>query len=206
MPTRDRLAACPPSSIAERAARDLASILRVVDHARGFPAVSPGGWIAMGMVGVWLGPLANRAVEPRSWIGAWLVLALVAAAVGLIATFRRARAEDYGLWSRPAATFWMQLVTPLAVGALLTLLWSVRGNWELVPGTWLVFYGTGLAAGGNGCRNSVRRAGLAFQVLGLAAFAWPALGASLVVAGFGGVHLVTGMTMWRRDGLESETR
>jgi hypothetical protein len=206
MPTSDptRSTALPPTSFTERLGRDLATIARVMDRARGFPAVSPGGWIAMGVVGLGLGPLANLVREPRPWLLAWLAIAALAATVGLAATFRRARAEDYALWSQPAATFWLQLATPLAVGALLTALWSARGSWELVAGTWLVFYGTGLTAGGSWCRNAVRRAGIALQVLGLAAFAWPALGGALLVAGFGGVHVVTGMTMWRRDGSESE--
>lgn len=194
-------AACPaPTSLTERLARDLGTIARVMDQARGFPAISPGGWVAMGAVGVGAGSLANLAREPRAWLLAWLAVAVVATTVGLAATFRRAREQDYVLWSPSATTFWRQLVTPLAVGALLTALWSARERWELVAGTWLVFYGTGLMAGGSWCRLAVRRAGLVVQALGLAAFAWPALGGALLVAGFGGVHLVTGLTMWRRDG------
>jgi len=198
-PDPSRVVLQPATSLAERLARDLGTMARVMDQARGFPAISPGGWIAMGTVGTGLGAFANRVREPRAWVLSWLAVAVVAAAVGLAATLRRARAEDYALWARPATSFWLQLVTPLVLGALLTLLWSARGSWELVAGTWLVFYGTGLMAGGNWCRNAVRRAGLAFQVLGLAAFVWPALGGALVVAGFGGVHLVTGMSMWKKD-------
>lgn len=199
-PVDPSLAPHAPTSLSERLARDLGTIARVMDHARGFPAISPGGWIAMGSVGIALGSSASLAGEPHSWLLAWLATAAVAMTVGLAATLRRARAQDYALWSRPAASFWMQLVTPLVLGALLTALWTARERWELVAGTWLVFYGTGLMAGGSCCRHAVRRAGLVFQGLGLAAFAWPTLGSALLVAGFGGVHLVTGMTMWRSDG------
>lgn len=194
-----RASSLAPTSLAERLARDLGSIARVLEEARGFPAVSPGGWIAMGAVGLGLGPLANRIGDPHAWLLAWVGMASLAAAVALTATLRRARAEDYALWTRPATSFWLQMLTPLGVGALLTVLWSARGSLELVAGTWLVFYGSGLLAGGNWCRGAVRRAGLVFQVLGLAAFAWPSLGGALLVIGFGGVHLVTGATMWRRD-------
>jgi hypothetical protein len=196
-PTR---AHASPTSLSERLARDLGAIARTMEEGRGFPAISPGGWIAMGAVGTVLGSLATLAGDPGSWLAAWLATAAVAATVGLVATFRRARAQDYALWSPTATSFWRQLLTPLVVGALLTALWVARERWELVTGTWLVFYGTGLLAGGSTCRGAVRRAGLVFQALGLAAFAWPSLGHALLVAGFGGVHLVTGWTMRRRDG------
>jgi len=186
----------PPVSVAERTARDLSLIARVMERAAGFPAVSPGGWIAMGLIGAGLGPLANRLDRPESWLAGWLSIAALAVAVGLGATLRTARAQGFQVWSRPGG-FWFQLATPLAVGLVLTLLWSVRGRWELLPGTWLVFYGLGLAAGGSWCRRSVRGAGLAFLALGLCAFGWPAAGPALLVLGFGAVHLVTGWTMRR---------
>jgi hypothetical protein len=66
---------------------------------------------------------------------------------------------------------------------------------------WLLLYGTGIVTGGSYSVRIVPLMGLAFMVLGAAAlFAPPAWGDAFMAAGFGGLHIVFGIIIWRKHG------
>ena len=188
-----------PTSLSERLARDLGAIARAIEHVRGFPAVSPGGWIGLGCLALALGPVAARSETAERVLVVWLGVAVLAGLLGGLATLRRARAERFALFHSSLRDFWSLLLLPFGVGAALTGVFWDRSEPELLPGTWLVCYGLGIAASATWCRSAVRRAGFLFVGLGLVAFARPELGQLLLIAGFGGIHLVTGLAMAWHD-------
>ncbi len=95
----------------------------------------------------------------------------------------------------------MSLAAPLVAGAALT--WGVwlHDGWALIPGVWLLLYGTGVLAGGVFSVAAVRLLGVAFMALGIVALATPpAWGNVWLGVGFGGLQLVFGLYIARRHG------
>jgi hypothetical protein len=72
---------------------------------------------------------------------------------------------------------------------------------SLLSGLWLLLYGAGVTAGGAFSITLLPIMGLCFMSLGvLGVFGPPAWAAALMIAGFGGLHLVFGAVIARRHG------
>jgi hypothetical protein len=93
-------------------------------------------------------------------------------------------------------------VTPaLAAGAVITVALAQAGLPHLLPGTWLLLYGTSVVTGGSFSVPPVPLMGLAFMAAGAAAFLSPPdWGDAFMAAGFGGLHIVFGIVIWRKHG------
>ena len=93
------------------------------------------------------------------------------------------------------------LCPPLVAGAALTLaLWRADATVAL-PAAWLALSGTGLLAAGLFSVRIVRVLGASFLALGaIAALAPQPLGDALMGLGYGGLHVVFGIAIWRRYG------
>ena len=86
-------------------------------------------------------------------------------------------------------------------GALLTVVLLRAGSSAVLPGIWLLLYGTGVVTGGAFSVRIVPVMGLGFMALGAVALvAPPAWGNALLAAGFGGLHIVFGAVIARRHG------
>ncbi|HEY0783493.1 MAG TPA: hypothetical protein VGE98_13625, partial [Thermoanaerobaculia bacterium] len=97
--------------------------------------------------------------------------------------------------------FALGLFPPLFAGAVLTLVLFAQGSVWLLPGLWLLLYGTGIVTGGAFSVRTVPVMGLGFVALGAIALAAPpAWGDALLAAGFGGLHLLFGGIIARRHG------
>lgn len=187
----------PGLSLPVRASEDLRCIREAMERVGSFRAVNGAGWATMGAIGLVGASVAHVQATSTDWLACWLVVGALAVPVGIHSTIRSARKLGFRLGSDVAKRFWLQLLIPLAVAAFLTGVWVDGAQWEYLAGTWLLFYGTGLMASGTWCRRPVRVGGLAFQVLGLAAFLMPGLADLWLALGFGGVHLVAGIWMVR---------
>mgnify|MGYP006143440067 CR=1 FL=1 len=66
----------------------------------------------------------------------------------LKAMIRKARAAKMPLLSGPGRKFVLSFSPPMAVGALLTFVLYRAGMIDLIPGVWLLLYGTAVVAGG----------------------------------------------------------
>jgi hypothetical protein len=126
----------------------------------------------------------------------------VAFVLGGTLVARQVSQRGGSLVSGPFRKFLMCLFPGLLAGAVLTLVLSQAGMQRLVPGTWMLLDGCAVIAASTATNSKslpiVASMGALFVVLGGAAFALPASTHTLLLgAGFGGLHLISGILIGR---------
>ena len=190
-----------PDPLHHRAAADLRFIRDTMERAGSFTAVPGLGQVAIGVTAVAAAWVAARQSALLAWLVVWLAEASLALAIGGWAVGRKARAGHTALDSGIARRFGLAFLPPLAAGAVLTVPLYFSGMGRLIPGTWLLLYGTGVLTGGALSVPVVPLMGVCFAVIGAVALLGPASwGDACLAAGFGGVHIVFGAIIARRYG------
>lgn len=199
-PARDPLSG-PPPALHERAIADLRFIRQTMEGASTFTAFSGWGLALIGAITVAAGGWASRRAGRESWLAAWLALAAVSVGIAASTTWWKARRLRQPLLASPARRFALGLAPPLAAGAVATMALARAGHFDLLPGMWLLLYGAGVVTGGAFSVRIVPAMGFAFMGLGATALLGPLPWSDwLLVAGFGGLHLVFGAIIGVRHG------
>ncbi|MCA1817837.1 MAG: hypothetical protein LC746_15860 [Acidobacteria bacterium] len=190
-----------PPALHARAMDNLRFIREAMEGASSFTAVPGWGQVAIGataFVATWV---AWRQPTARRWLLVWLAEALLSSVVAGITMWRKARAREESLLSRPGRKLITNMSPPLFVGALLTVVLFRINAISVVPSVWLLLYGAGVVTGGAFSVQIVPVMGLCFMLLGAAAAFLPwAPSNALLAAGFGGLHVVFGFIIARRHG------
>ncbi len=189
------------ASLHGRALDHLSYIRAAMEGASSFTAVPGWGGVGMGAVGLAAALVASRQGSAGRWLAVWLAAAGIAGAVGVVALVRKSRRTGHPLTSAPARKFALAFTPPLLVGALLTVALAGAGLHRLLPGVWLLLYGTAVAAGGAFSVRAVPAMGGGIFALGVVAlFAPPPWGDLLLGGGFGALQVVFGVVIARRHG------
>ncbi len=131
----------------------------------------------------------------------WLAEVFVALAIAAPAAATKARRANSALFSGPGRKFALSFAPPIIVGGLLTLALFEFGAFTLLPGVWLLLYGTAIVTGGAFSVRAVPIMGMCLLALGAAAlFAPAAWGNLFMAAGFGMVQMVFGVWIALRYG------
>jgi hypothetical protein len=105
------------------------------------------------------------------------------------------------LFDGSARRFAMTLVPPLVAGAIATIALVRLGQTGVLPGLWLLLYGSAVVTGGAASVRAVPLLGVSLMALGAAALAAPpARGNLFLAAGFGGLQIGYGLYIARRHG------
>lgn len=180
---------------------NLAFIRNTMEAAGAFTAVSGWGMVAIGVLSIIVAGAAAQAETATGALSIWLALAVFSPAIMIWAMVRKARGANMPLLSGPGRKFVLSFSPPMAVGALLTLVLYRAGLLEIIPGVWLLLYGTAVVAGGAFSVKIVPVMGLCFMAAGVIALFAPAAFAPLILgAAFGGLHIAFGIPIARRHG------
>jgi len=180
---------------------DLSFIRRTMERATAFTAVPGWGGAMMGVVALIAAIVAARAASPLAWVISWLAAAAVALLIGGWAMAVKARRAGTPLLTWSGRRFVLSFLPPLAVGVVLTIELVRDDRMHLLPGVWLLLYGSGVVTGGAFSVRAVPVMGICFMLLGVVALFGPApWGNPLMAAGFGGLHIVFGLLIARRYG------
>jgi hypothetical protein len=192
-----------PPALHAHAMDNLRFIRETMEGAACFTAVSGAGEMAVGATAFAAAWLAGRQAGDLAWLLTWLGEAVLALALtGGAIVWKARRAEvGLGLFSKPGRRFLLGVFAPLGAGALLSVALFRAGERPLLPGSWLLLYGTGVVTGGAFSVRIVPVMGLAFMALGAITLVCPAAwGNLLLAAGFGGLHLLFGALIARGHG------
>lgn len=172
--------------------------IRASIDAAGVLGVPGSAGIAMGSVGLLAALLAADPRLARYWLTIWLAAGLVALVCGSALMVHQAVRSGTALYRGPARKFLLCLAPSLFAGAVITFaLWHANAV-EMLPGTWLLLYGCGVAAASTMTVRPVGVMGGLFLLLGVAALSLPARYSDLFLgAGFGGLHLAFGIVIGR---------
>jgi hypothetical protein len=203
MPATDPLPRRAPTTvhIQDRALDNLRYIREAMESSASFTAVPGYGGIAMGASALVAAALAAQPALRGHWLTIWVLDAVVAALLGGWAMWRKARSQGVELYRGVARRFLMNLLPPIVAAVILTTVLAIAGDTSVIPGTWLLLYGTGVVTGGAFSVRPVPLMGICFMTLGAVTLLLPDTWSNVMLAiGFGGLHLVFGALIARRYG------
>jgi len=190
-----------PPALHDRAMDNLRFIRETMERASSFTAVPGWGQVTIGVTALFAALVASQQKAFTDWVAVWMVEGVVSACIAGWTMYRKAHASDTSLLSRPGRKLIINLTPPMVVGALLTVVFYRAGLGGLLPGLWLLLYGTGVVTGGAFSVRPVPAMGACFMLLGtIALFAPAAWGDVLLMAGFGVLHIAFGILIARRYG------
>jgi len=190
-----------PQALHQHAIDNLRFIRETMERAGSFTAVPGWGGVLIGITALFASFAAARQTTSDGWIVVWIAESLVAVLIGLVEVTRKARAAQVAVFSGPGQKFALSLSPPMFAGALLTLILYRAGATSLIPGIWLLLYGTGITTGGAFSVKVVPLMGTCFMLTGAAALLGPSSWINwLMAAGFGGLHIIFGLIIARRYG------
>ena len=190
----------PPPALHARALDELSYIRRTMEQAGSFTNISGWAQVAIGVLGLIAAWIANGTQTPQAWLGVWVAAAVVGLGIAFFGMLRKARANGVSPFAGPARRFAAAFGLPIVAGVQLTVALHVNGMTGLLPGTWLLLFGTAVACGGAFSVRVVPIMGLCFMGLGLAALLAPHLGDAILAMGFGGLLIGFGLVIARRHG------
>ena len=130
----------------------------------------------------------------RLFLLAVLVL-LLSLGTGIWLSARKAKKLGTTIWNNPSKQLVIDMLIPLATGALFILILLSRGYFMVVASSSLLFYGLALIYAGRNTYKEIQYLGFTEIALGLLAAYLPGYGLIFWSLGFGVMHIVYGTVM-----------
>src|SRR5262245_23075655 len=183
-----------------RAMDNLRYIRGMMERAATFTALSGWGQVVIGFTAIAAAIVASKR-SPANWIFIWLGEAGVAGGLAVASMTLKAHVANQPLLSWPLIKLILSFSPAMIVGAILSAVLAQRGQVTLLPGTWMLLYGAAVISAGTYSVRSVPVMGAAFMLAGTIALIAPASwSTALMIAAFGGLHIVFGVWIARRHG------
>ena len=192
-----------PDALRDHALDNLRYIRDAMERASAFTSIPGWGGFIIGITALAATAIAEplTAWSPRRWLIVWLAEAAVAAAIGGVAMWRKARRAGTSFMSGAARRFFISYFAPMIAGAVLTVAIVRSGNLEPLPSVWMLLYGVAFVSSGAFSIRVVPVMGVCFMIFGAAAAFVPlSVGNLLLGAAFGGLHILFGLIIARNYG------
>jgi hypothetical protein len=184
-----------------RAMDNLRFIRETMEAAGTFTAVSGWGQVAVGLTAIPAAVIAHRFAGRAEWVLVWGAEAFLALLVSVWFMYEKARSASLPLLTGSARKLLFSFTPVFVAGLVLTVALMERGLYGLLPGVWMLLYGTAVVAAGAFSVRIVPVMGGAFLMTGAAALMSPASwSTALMILGFGILHIAFGVVIARRHG------
>ena len=127
-----------------------------------------------------------------------LVVLLLSVLISLYFSVKKAKRESKNLWTPVSRRLVINFLIPLAAGGIFVIALLVRNQIQFIVPSFLIFYGLALVSAGKFTFGEVFYLGILEIVTGLVAAFVPGWGLSFWIIGFGILHIVYGLAMYRR--------
>jgi hypothetical protein len=190
-----------PPEMQARAMDNLRFIRETMEAAGTFTAVSGWGQVVIGGTAIVAALVAGRFTSTSEWVLVWAAEAFLALFISVWFMYNKAKSASLPLLTGSARKLLFSFTPVVVVGMVVTFAFMQRGMYGLLPGIWMLLYGTAVVAAGAFSVRIVPVMGAAFIVVGAAAlFAPLTWSTALMIAGFGVLHIVFGVVIARRHG------
>jgi hypothetical protein len=180
---------------------NLRFIRLAMESSASFTSVPGWGAIAIGCTAIVAGLLAASPSLADHWLAVWVGDAVLALAIGGWFMARKAKGLGVSLSQGVGRRFLFSVTPPIVAAVVLTAALGGGEGSRWIPGLWLLLYGSGVVSGGTFSVRPVPIMGLCFMALGAVTLWAPGSWANfLLVAGFGGLHILFGAIIARRYG------
>ena len=199
LPIRPRRTSSP--DINDRAMDNLRFIRETMEAAGTFTALSGWGQVVIGLTAIVAALIGARVETPSMWLAVWLAEACIAGGISIASMTIKSHAANMPVFSGPIRKLILSFSPPIAAGSVLTLALHSAGAMAQVPGMWLLLYGAGVVSAGTYSVTIVPFMGAAFMIAGVITLIAPAAWMTgLLMASFGGLHILFGILIARRHG------
>jgi hypothetical protein len=190
-----------PPEMQARAMDNLRFIRETMEAAGTFTAVSGWGQVVVGTTAVIAALVAQTFEMSVHWVVVWAVEAFLALLISVWFMYDKARSASLPLLTGSARKLLFSFTPVFVVGIVVTFAFMHRGMYSLLPGIWMLLYGTGVVAAGAFSVRIVPVMGAAFILVGGGTLFAPASwSTALMVSSFGFLHILFGVMIARRHG------
>jgi hypothetical protein len=127
-----------------------------------------------------------------------VVVLLLSVLFTLCLSRRKARLAGKALWTPVLQRLMVNMMVPLLTGGLLIIILLVQNHIQLIVPGMLIFYGLALVNAGKFTYGEIFYLGLFEIITGLVSALFPELGIYFWTFGFGFLHIVYGLFMYRK--------
>lgn len=189
---------------------ELSSIRDLMERSSKFISLSGLSGVLAGVYALIGARFGFRAMENLSGVSkddpvlkdAVLFLALIGLAVLVLSvvtcywlSMRKAKKRNENVWNPVSRRMLAAVSIPMFTGGLFIIIQLLKGEYNLIASTSLIFYGLALVAGSQYTFNEIKWLGICEILLGLLALVYPGNGVLLWATGFGLLHIVYGSIM-----------
>lgn len=194
-------------------AEELKSIRKMMEESTRFLSLSGFSGLFLGLFAIagaiiaWFMILKNGAIRYDQAPGSGVIIQLSAVAItvlilslaaGFWFSYRNARKSGRNFWSPASKRLLVNLALPLAAGGIFALILILRNEIQLIIPVFLIFYGLSLINAGKFTYPEIIYLGILEVGTGLIAAIFPDQGLLFWAFGFGILHIVYGVMMYRK--------
>ena len=166
-----------------------------------FTAVSGWGQVVIGLTAILAASIASGFPARAEWVLVWAAEAFLALLISVWFMYDKARSASLPLLTGSVRKLLFSFSPVFVVGMVITVAFMRQGMYALLPGVWMLLYGTAVVAAGAFSVRIVPVMGAAFIIIGaMALFAPVAWNTTLMIVGFGALHIIFGLVIARRHG------
>jgi len=115
-------------------------------------------------------------------------------------SMRKAKKDGKSFWSPVSKRLLINLLIPLITGGILTIVFMLQNQIQLVIPGFLIFYGLALVNAGKFTFGEIFYLGILEIITGLVSAFIPGLSLIFWIFGFGLLHIIYGLAMFRKYG------